>query len=83
MDAKLPPLAAFILPGGGRCSAYLHVCRSVCRRAERAAIAVREKEVSANTKLFIDTQRFMNRLSDYFFVLARFVSTEEEKIRTR
>jgi ATP:cob(I)alamin adenosyltransferase len=44
MDAKLPPLAAFILPGGGRCCAYVHVCRSVCRRAERADIAVREKE---------------------------------------
>jgi len=82
MDESLPPLDQFILPGGSVSSAHLHVCRSVCRRAERAVIAVRESEANANTKLFIDTQRFLNRLSDYLFVAARFTNTTPEKRRS-
>ena len=81
MEAELPPLDCFIVPGGDNGAAQLHVCRSVCRRAERAIVAVRESEEAANTKLFLDTQRFFNRLSDYFFVLARYVNSGPEKKR--
>lgn len=76
MDAELPPLKQFIIPGGGKAAASVHVCRSVCRRAERRAAAIPD----------IDEQiiAYLNRLSDYFFVLARYcthVSGEEELTR--
>ena len=65
-DAKLPPLKNFILPGGTPGGAYLHVCRTICRRAERLVTRlVREKK--ANPQVLI----YLNRLSDLLFVLAR------------
>lgn len=65
-DAKLPPLKAFVIPGGSRGSAVCQVCRTVCRRAERRILAMAEEhEVEENVSAFI------NRLSDYLFVLAR------------
>lgn len=66
MNAEMPPLAAFVLPAGGVAAAQLHVCRTVCRRAERALSvpAVRETVDPG-------TLRFLNRLSDYLFVAAR------------
>jgi cob(I)alamin adenosyltransferase len=66
MNEQLPALTAFILPGGHPVVSYCHVCRTVCRRAERLTIKIAEKyEVSA---LVI---QYLNRLSDYFFVLGR------------
>ena len=64
VNDTLPTLKSFILPGGTPAAAHLHVCRTVCRRAERAAIAC-GPEISA------ETVRYLNRLSDLLFILAR------------
>jgi len=66
-EDKLEPLKNFILPGGSKCSALLHVCRTICRRAERRVVAL-NKTVEVDEKIVI----FLNRLSDLFFVLARY-----------
>lgn len=67
LQASLPALKLFILPGGSRAAGFAHVCRTVCRRAERDILRL------AATGAEVDAQvlAFMNRLSDYFFVLAR------------
>jgi cob(I)alamin adenosyltransferase len=65
-NADLAPLADFILPGGARAAAQAHVCRTVCRRAERAIVALGKTE-SIND----GPRHYMNRLSDLMFVLAR------------
>jgi len=65
----LAPLKEFILPGGGKVSATLHVSRTICRRAERVCIRLsREETVEA------EINKFVNRLSDALFVLARWVA---------
>jgi cob(I)alamin adenosyltransferase len=64
VNATLAPLKSFVLPGGTPAAAHLHVCRTVCRRAERLAIAC-GGEVSA------EAVRYLNRLSDLLFILAR------------
>ena len=66
MDAALPPLKNFILPGGHPAVSVCHVCRTVCRRAERLAVALHESEPVEAIVL-----QYLNRLSDYFFMLAR------------
>jgi len=67
-NATLPPLKEFILPGGSRAAALAHVCRTVCRRAERAVVALGAGESAPPA----DTpRRYVNRLSDLLFVLAR------------
>jgi len=66
-DAQLEELRNFILPGGSKSSALLHICRTVCRRAERAVVALK-KTVTIGDNIVI----FLNRLSDLFFVLSRF-----------
>lgn len=67
LTALLKPQRAFILPGGCLAAACAHVCRTVCRRAERDVLRLQESgaEVDANVK------KYLNRLSDYFFVLSR------------
>lgn len=71
-NADLPPLKEFILPGGGQAAAACHLARTVCRRAERRVIAMRrETEVSA------DLVRYLNRLSDLLFVVARVLARAE------
>lgn len=66
MTNELEPLRQFILPGGTPLAASLHLCRTVCRRAERAVLALNaEKPVRS------ETLRYMNRLSDWFFAAAR------------
>lgn len=65
-NADLPPLKDFILPGGSRGAALAHVCRTVCRRAERALVHLAASEPVGDA-----TRRYLNRLSDVFFVLAR------------
>ncbi|CAI5650410.1 unnamed protein product [Oreochromis niloticus] len=86
---ELPPLTSFILPSGGKSSAALHLARTVCRRAERSwfcspphsvAPIVRSGEADP------DVAKFLNRLSDYLFTVARYVSMKEgseEKIYKR
>lgn len=66
MEEELPPLKNFILPGGHPAVSYCHVARCVCRRAERQIVALNEQEQVPEIII-----RFMNRLSDYLFVLAR------------
>ncbi|MEM5427590.1 cob(I)yrinic acid a,c-diamide adenosyltransferase [Cupriavidus oxalaticus] len=65
-NANLPRLAEFILPGGSRAAAQAHVCRTVCRRAERALVAL-----GAAEPLNEAPRQYLNRLSDLMFVLAR------------
>lgn len=79
MDAGLPPLGGFILPGGNHASALCQVCRSVCRRAERRMLALEE---AGSCELDMNVKRFINRLSDYLFVLARKLNylTKSEEI---
>jgi cob(I)alamin adenosyltransferase len=66
-DAQLEPLKQFILPGGTKSAAFLNICRTICRRAERRVVALKAGE-QINENIVI----FLNRLSDLFFVLARF-----------
>jgi cob(I)alamin adenosyltransferase len=67
--AFVPPLRSFVLPGGSRLNAELHVCRTVCRRAERLAVAlVRDGSVDALSV------RYLNRLSDALFVFSRWAN---------
>lgn len=66
MNAALQPLRSFVLPGGTRLAAALHLCRTVSRRAERLAVALARDE-GANP----EAVKYLNRLSDWFFVAAR------------
>jgi len=65
-NADLPPLKEFILPAGSRAAAQSHVCRTVCRRAERAIVSLGKAESISD-----GVRQYMNRLSDLLFVLAR------------
>ena len=69
MEEKLEPLQYFILPGGGKAATFLHVARTVCRRAERSLVFLNQSE-----EVRPELIKYMNRLSDYLFVLARYVS---------
>lgn len=68
-DLELEPLKAFIIPGGSTKAATLHVCRTVCRRAERAVVAMQEEESIPDLAVV-----YLNRLSDLLFTLARLAS---------
>jgi cob(I)alamin adenosyltransferase len=66
LNERLQPLRTFVLPGGGSLAAWLHLARTVCRRAERSVVALMQTEpVNANVVVYL------NRLSDLLFVLAR------------
>lgn len=65
-DNEIPPLKAFVLPGGTRGAAVCHVCRTVCRRAERRILAL-----AGECEIAPEVMAFVNRLSDYLFILAR------------
>ncbi|MDO5570883.1 MAG: cob(I)yrinic acid a,c-diamide adenosyltransferase [Bacteroidales bacterium] len=67
IDDELPTLNNFVLPGGAVSASFCHVCRTVCRRAERAVLRVSETD-PVDEKIL----RFMNRLSDYLFILSRY-----------
>ena len=69
MNELLKPMKSFILPGGHVAISTAHVSRCVCRRAERICVNMQEQ------KLFVDPLiiKYLNRLSDYLFVLARFI----------
>ncbi len=71
MNNELPPLANFVLPGGHAAVSYCHIARTICRRAERVCLRIsRQNDVD---KL---NMKYLNRLSDYFFVLARMLAKE-------
>ena len=74
MDADLPELRAFVLPGGHQAVSFCHLARTVCRRAERLVIALNH-ESPANTVDPLVVQ-YLNRLSDYLFVLSRKMAQE-------
>ena len=71
VNATLEPLRSFVIPGGTPAAAQLHVCRTVCRRAERRTIAV-GADVNG------EVVRYLNRLSDLLFILSRAVNREEQ-----
>lgn len=76
--AELPERQGFILPGGTQEAAQAHVCRTVCRRAERRIVALSEVALVSP-----EVQQYINRLSDYLFVLAKklnFITGKSEKI---
>lgn len=65
-ESSLPPLKNFILPGGSECASHLHLARTICRRAERLLVTLRDEDTIGEHDLI-----FLNRLSDLLFVLAR------------
>ena len=67
----LAPLKSFILPGGGKVGAFLHQCRTVCRRAERDILRLSRDEQLSEWPI-----KYVNRLSDLFFVLARWMAKQ-------
>jgi cob(I)alamin adenosyltransferase len=69
MNEGLPPLRSFVLPGGTRLNAELHVCRTICRRAERVCVTL-----AANSQLDAAILKYLNRLSDALFVWSRWTS---------
>ena len=77
MQAEIPAITKFTIPGGHRAVSLCHVCRTVCRRAERAAL--RASEVTAVDAL---AMKYLNRLSDYLYTLGRVV-TERLKVEER
>jgi cob(I)alamin adenosyltransferase len=73
VNATLEPLKSFVLPGGSRAAAQLHVCRTVCRRAERRAL-------DCGQELNPEVIRYLNRLSDLLFILSRGANAGEESL---
>ena len=74
INATLPPFKCFILPGGSRSAALCHVCRTVCRRAERRILALVEEGAEVDENVIA----YVNRLSDYLFVFARKLNADEK-----
>ena len=68
LNESLPELKNFIIPGGHKISSYSHVCRSICRRAERKI-----SKLNKNSSVDPNILAYVNRLSDFFFVLSRFL----------
>lgn len=71
LDAHLEPLTNFVLPGGSQAAASLHLCRTCARKVERKMI---QYHLQSAEKLPENSLQYMNRLSDYFFVLARYIN---------
>jgi cob(I)alamin adenosyltransferase len=71
LNDELSPLRSFVLPGGSAAAAYLHLARTVCRRAERLIVELKDRPEESVTPAAI---KYVNRLSDFFFVAARFMN---------
>ena len=78
LTEQMPELKNFILPSGGKAGTFLHVCRTIARRAERRVVALLQEE-SVDEKIVI----YLNRLSDVFFTMARYVNFVEKKKEIR
>lgn len=72
LEEDLPPIRNFLLPGGSELAAHAHITRSICRRVERQTVALSQKQA-------VDERivKYLNRLSDLFFMLARFINKQE------
>lgn len=79
LDDEVDPLTSFILPGGSEVGAQLHVARTVCRRAERAVVALLEADPALNGEVV----PYINRLSDLLFTLARAVNHRDGRPETK
>ncbi len=75
IEALLPPLRRFVLPAGTQVACQAHVCRTVCRRAEREILRLGESGATVDTQV----TAYVNRLSDYLFVLARHLNLQADK----
>jgi cob(I)alamin adenosyltransferase len=73
VNEGLQPLKSFVLPGGTALAAQLHLCRTVCRRAERRTLEIEEP-------INREVVRYLNRLSDLLFILARAANSGEERL---
>jgi cob(I)alamin adenosyltransferase len=71
LNAELAPLRSFVLPGGGAAAAYLHLARTVCRRAERL---IAELKDTAGESVGAEVLQYVNRLSDFLFVASRYAN---------
>lgn len=71
MNARLTPLRSFILPGGSALAAHFHLCRTVCRRAERGVV-----ELATMEEVNLEAAKYLNRLSDWFFVAGRIANND-------
>jgi cob(I)alamin adenosyltransferase len=76
LNADLAPLRSFILPGGSAASAYLHLARTVCRRAERIMVELMDQ---AGEEVSAPSLKYVNRLSDYLFVAGRYANDKGGK----
>lgn len=72
LEKKLPPIKNFILPGGSTLGARVHIVRAICRRVERQSVALAQKQSIDPVMI-----KYLNRLSDLFFMLARFINKQE------
>src|SRR3954468_3093710 len=73
LNATLAPLKSFVLPGGSAAAAYLHLARTVCRRAERVMVELKDKPHESVTP---EALKYVNRLSDYLFVASRHMNSD-------
>jgi cob(I)alamin adenosyltransferase len=71
LNAELEPLRSFVLPGGHAAAAHLHLCRTICRRAERLIVALGSSRAQKVNPVVL---HYMNRLSDHFFVASRWIN---------
>ena len=71
LNAELAPLRSFVLPGGSPAAAYLHLARTICRRAERLTAELKDK---AGESVTPEVLKYLNRLSDYLFVASRYAN---------
>lgn len=72
MEQELPAMKSFILPGGHTTVSFLHICRCVCRRTERLCVLMQENDMAVEPLVI----KYLNRLSDYLFVLSRYVAMQ-------
>jgi len=79
MNSGLQPLKAFAVPGENEIDAEAHICRTVCRRAERILCNAKENGIAINDTVMA----YINRLSDYFFVLSRYSANPPPTSSTR
>lgn len=78
LESPLPPLTAFVLPGGNAASTQAHIARAVCRRAERRLL-----DIADRTQLEGPVYMFFNRLSDYLFIVARSLALHEDQLEVK